>query len=189
MTCDFCLKDLPMIILTLILAVATIYLAIYTAKLVNETRLVRKDQVKPIISIYLDHAETDPTLLFIVIQNIGQGIAYDLKFDVQKDFGDYGNEACKISERGLFKEGMVFCPPGFQKRYFLTETQNNYDKKMSEELIISAKYKDVFKENTEELFNIRLKEQKNYSVVKPAVTYIGRIAESLDQIKKLMKKE
>jgi hypothetical protein len=103
MTCDFYLKDLPMIVLTLILAVATIYLAIYTAKLVNETRLVRKDQARPIISIYLDHAETDPSLIFIVIQNIGQGVAYDLKFDVQKDFGDYVMKLVKLEKEACLK--------------------------------------------------------------------------------------
>jgi hypothetical protein len=83
---------------------------------------------------------------------------------------------------------MRFCPPKFQRKYFLTETQNNYEKKMNEKLIISVQYKDVFKEYTELLFHINLKEQENYSLIKPATTYIGSIAESIDQIKKLMKK-
>ena len=126
-------KDIADISLTFILAVATVFLTYYTYKLVDETRRIRKSQLQPYISIYLEEAETDPSLLFIIFQNIGQGIAYDLTFDIKQDLGDYGHEATKIGERGLFKEGMKFCPPNYSKKYFLTETRNDNDKKMKEE--------------------------------------------------------
>jgi len=174
--------------LPLILAIATIYLAIYTYKLVAEARLSRKSQVQPCISIHLDQAETDPTLLFVIVQNVGQGMAYDLTFDIKKDFGNYGNEAMQIGQRGLFKEGMKFFPPGYLKKFFLTETIHNYDKKMQEELILTANYKNVFKEIISETFHIKLKEQRMSSSISPPDTYIGRIADSLKKIKEAMEK-
>jgi hypothetical protein len=68
-------------------------------------------QVQPGPSIFLRHAETDPTLIFIIFLNIGLGIAYQLRFNIEKDIRDYGSNAVKIAERGLYKDGMNFCPP------------------------------------------------------------------------------
>ncbi|WP_426669088.1 hypothetical protein ACPPVU_23050 [Mucilaginibacter sp. McL0603] len=62
------------------LTVSTVLLAIYTWKLVDETRKMRGEQIRPNISVYFEHAETDPTLMFIVVENNGHGTAYDLKF-------------------------------------------------------------------------------------------------------------
>ena len=166
------------------LTVATIYLAIYTYRLVNEARLSRKSQIQPCISIHLEHAETDVSLLFIVVQNVGQGMAYDLTFTIEKDLGDYGNEGIKIGQRGLFKEGMKFFPPEHLKKYFLIETRNNNEKKMQEELILTANYKNAFKETITEKFHIRLSEQKKSSSISPPDTYIGSIADSLKAIRK-----
>ena len=178
------LKDIANISLTIVLTIATIYLAIYTYRLVDEARLSRKSQVQPCISMHLEHAETDVSLLFLVVQNIGQGMAYDLKFIIEKDLGDYGNEGMQIGQRGLFKEGMKFFPPGHLKKHFLIETSNNNNKKMQEELILTANYKNVFKETITEEFHIRLSEQRKSSSISPPDTYIGSIADSLKEIKK-----
>ena len=115
------LKDFVNIGLTLVLTIATIYLVRYSYKLFEEARLARKSQLQPCISIHLDQAETDISLLFIVVQNIGQGMAYDLTFEIHKDLGDYGNEGMQIGQRGLFKEGMKFFPPGYLKKHFLNQ--------------------------------------------------------------------
>jgi hypothetical protein len=183
------IKGIIDIILTLVLTVATVFLAVYTWQLVKETRIARKAQVQPYISIYLKEAETDVTLLFIIIENIGQGTAHDLKFKIQRDISDYGNEAHKIGQRGLFAEGMKFCPAGYAKKYFLIEMTKNSEAKMMEELIITATYKNIFQEIFHETFHIRLKEQSESSSISPADTYIGRIAQSLQEIEKNILKD
>lgn len=182
------IKDIANIALTLALTVATVYLAIYTFRLVKEARLSRKSQVQPCIAIHLNQAETDPTLLFIIVQNIGTGMAYDLRFDIQKDIGEFGNGAMKLAQRGLFKEGMKFFPPNFSKKFFLVETMNDYNVKMQEELILKAIYKNIFSEIIEQTFHIRLKEQIMSSSVSPPDTYIGRIADSLNKIRVALEK-
>jgi hypothetical protein len=139
------IRDLANLTLTLVLTVATVYLAVYTCQLVKEARVARKASLQPNISIHLEPAETDPTLLFIVVRNIGPGVAYNLTFNITRDIGDYDIGAFKIGLRGLFKEGMKFCPPGYSKKYFLMETTQNQSNKFSEELVISANYSNVFK--------------------------------------------
>ena len=182
------LKDIADLILTLILTVATVYLAVYTYQLVKETRIARKDQIQPYISIYIKEAETDVTLLFIIIENIGRGTAYDLKFKIDRDINDYGNEANKIGQTGMFSEGMKFCPAGYMKEYFLMEMTVNPEAKIMEELIIAASYKNIFQEKFTETFHIRLKEQSESTSISPADTYIGRIAQSLETIEKIIAK-
>lgn len=177
------IKDITNIALTLVLTIATVSLARDTFKLVKEARLSRKSQVQPCISIHLEQAETDITLLFIVIQNIGQGMAYNLSFKIDKDLGDYGNEGQQIGQRGLFKEGMKFFPPNYSKKYFLVETQHNHEKKMKDELILTATYENTFNDIISEKFHIKLSEQAMSSSISPPETYIGSIADSLKKIK------
>jgi hypothetical protein len=47
---------------------------------------------------------------------------------------------------------MKFCPPKYLKRHCLVETSENYEKKMEEELIFTAKYQNLFGDNFEETF-------------------------------------
>lgn len=178
------IKDIANLSLTTILAVSTVFLAIYTFRLVSEARKSRKAQVQPYISVHLEIAETDPCLQFVIVQNIGQGTAYNLTFNFQKDIGDYGHQGDKLAERGLFKQGMRFCPTGFTKKYFLLETKNDYAKKMTEEIIFEAKYQNIFNDTFNEKFHLSLKENKRSSKITPSDTFLGRISESLESIKK-----
>ena len=177
-------------ILTLVLAVSTVYLTRYTAKLVEEARESRQALSQPIILIYLEQSETDPTIMFLIVKNIGKGIAYDLTFDIQKDIGTYQG-SMTIGSRGLFKEGMKFFPPDYLKKYFLIETRNDNEIKMEEELIITAKYRSVFQKATDkfidETFHLRLKEHKKTGKISPSDTYIGSIDETLKEIKNILK--
>jgi hypothetical protein len=183
-------KDILNISLTAVLTVATVLLAIYTWRLVNETRIMRKDQVRPNITVYFDHAETDPTLIFIVVENNGRGTAYDLKFKITKAIKSYikGDESDKLSNIGLFKYGMKHCPAGFKKRYFLMETTQNYKEKMAEELHLTLSYNDTFKEAIVEELQIPVKEMALYSKISPADTNVGRVAEHLAELNKNIKK-
>ena len=181
-------KEFMDLALTSVLVISTIFLTIYTYKLVNEARIARKLSVQPHISIYLEHSETEITLLFLIIENTGQGPAYNLKFKIQKDIGEYQGTT-KISERGIFKEGMKYCPTSYKKKYFLISTIGDYDKKMDEELIIDTEYDNSFNEKTNEIFRIRLKEQAKSSTLSIPDTYIGRISKNIEDIKKIIEKD
>jgi len=176
-----------MAILTLVLVVSTVFLTFYTYKLVDEARESRKAEIQPIMVVYLERAETNPTYMFIVVKNIGKGIAYNLSFDVQKDIAKYQGSIV-LNERGLFEYGMKYFPPDYSSKYFLIDTMEQNQEKMEEEIILLVKYQSYFKKNTaefvEDSFHLKLKELRKTGKISPADTYIGSIDETLKEIKK-----
>lgn len=183
------IKDIANLSLTVVLTIATVLLAIYTYQLVDETRKVRKEQVRPNISLYFEHAEADPTLMFIVVANNGQGTAYNVKFNIRKDINDYGDGdgSGKLSSIGIFKHGMKTCPSGFIKKYYLLETVNEYEAKIKEEVQVTVAYEDSFKQKIKEDFTLAIKELSQWSTISPSDKHIGRIAENLKEILKVLK--
>src|ERR1700722_15897693 len=93
-------KDLINVICQLTLSVGSIVLAYFTWRLVSEQIKIRKASVEPYITVYLETAETNPTWKFLIIQNIGLGVAKDLKFKIEKDLLDYGSQVRSISSFG-----------------------------------------------------------------------------------------
>ena len=179
-------KDIANLILTLVLTGETVLLAIYSWRLVDETRSMRKEQVRPNISVYFEQAETDPTLMFIVVENNGHGTAYDLRFKVTAPIKSYrtDDETDTLANIGLFKHGMKYCPAGFRKKYLLMETTSDYDKKMAEVLKLTVSYKDGFKKDIHENFTIATIELALSSKITPSDTHIGRVAEGIADLNK-----
>lgn len=175
------LKEYLNLFLTGILTISTVLLAIYTWLLVRETRKMRKEQIRPNISIFLKYAEVNPRIIFLVIENNGHGTAYDLKFNIEKDLNDYGAGSGKIGQIGIFKNGMKHCPAGYSNRFYLTEIINDYKGKMSEELIFKAHYNDAFNESIVEAFHICVNEISQNLRIDPD-THIGQITKSLSKI-------
>jgi hypothetical protein len=68
-----------------ILMITTIVYACITGRMLNETKKMRKSQTEPNVFITIEPVEQARSLLNLVIQNIGQGAAIDLKFKVEPD--------------------------------------------------------------------------------------------------------
>jgi hypothetical protein len=89
-----------------ILAITTIVYAWITSRMLNETRKMRESQTEPHVFINVQPMERARFILNMVIQNIGPGPAYDLKFKVEPDIlmgSDY-----KLSEINLIKQGFKY---------------------------------------------------------------------------------
>jgi hypothetical protein len=107
--------------------VSIIYLAIYGYRLVEEARATRMMQIQPGLSIFLQHAETGPTLIFIIFQNIGLGIAYQLRFNIERDIRDYGSNVrtpIKLTTSGRGKLTTCFAGEDFQ--FMSVQAVHNY---------------------------------------------------------------
>jgi hypothetical protein len=74
------------IIFSAVVAIATMVYAILTWRLVSETRKMREVQTEPKISITIQPREAWINFIDMVIQNIGLGTAYNIKFKVNTDF-------------------------------------------------------------------------------------------------------
>lgn len=166
------------------LTVTTIILAYYTYKLFKESQETRKMAVQPHISIFLEPGETDISYKYLVVSNMGQGPAYDVKFLILEDIGDY-DATIKISYRGLFIHGLKYCPVNFKQRFFITSMAVENEKKLNEVIKIRVQYKDIYKKRFEEDFIIAFNEQAKSSIIYTD-SYIGRISQSLIEIKKVL---
>lgn len=92
-----------------VVAVATVFYALLTRALVNETRRMREAQTEPQITVRVESSETYINIVLIVIENIGNGPAYDLKLTSTPNFT--GFKGRPLSEFGPFKHGVRFMAP------------------------------------------------------------------------------
>jgi hypothetical protein len=126
------------LLFTAVVAAATVVYAILTWRLVSETIKMRKVQTEPHISIIIQPREDTIGFIDLIIQNIGLGPAYNVKFDIEPDFDLMVNR--KLSEVGFFKYGLKYFAPDEKRKLFLTSTYENYEEKIKTKIQIIAKY-------------------------------------------------
>jgi len=107
-----------LVLFSLIVTGATVAYAILTGKLVSETRKMREVQTEPSIFVNLYLKEDWAGLIDLVIQNIGSGAAYNLKFELNPDF-EYRKERF-LSRVNFIKNGVNSLAPNQQIKHFLT---------------------------------------------------------------------
>lgn len=94
---------------------------------------------KPDISIWFEPDKNNNLIMNLVIENIGQSIAKDVKFIVCPDFEII--EGRYLSQIGLFKNGLEVFPPHRKIVTYLTWMPKDYERKISEPFTISVTYK------------------------------------------------
>lgn len=97
------------ICITGILAITTIVYARITARMLDETRKLRELQTEPNVFITVEPIERARSLLNLVIQNIGQGEARDLRFRVDPDIVLPTNNL--LSEVNFMRQGFSRLAP------------------------------------------------------------------------------
>ena len=172
-------------ILTFILAIITGIYAYLTWRMVKETKRMREIQSEPNISIFYRSKEEYISLIDIVIKNIGQGPAHNLKFEVNPDF-KYSDEK-NISELNLFKRGLKNLPPNQELVFFLNSLVAMLDKKLCLSFDMIVKYEDASGKKFKSIYNIDLSEVMGLRHVgEPPLKKIADQAEKLvNEIRKL----
>jgi len=137
-------SDLILLVFTIAVGISTIVYAFLTAKLVNETRRMRKSQTDPEISISL--VQNDNSIIFIdlLVENIGLGPAYNLEFKVIKDFQ---LPKRKLSEVGFIKNGINYFSPKQRMRLWIAsfkEDKNLADKSIELEVTFTNSISEKF---------------------------------------------
>jgi hypothetical protein len=70
---------------TVATTVSTVILAILTAIYVNLTRKILQAQADPCVIVSVVNDKVRPTLLMLVIRNVGAGLAKDIFFELSRD--------------------------------------------------------------------------------------------------------
>jgi hypothetical protein len=110
-----------------VVTVSTIAYVILTARLVKETRIMRKNQVEPHILAYIDIAETKADIVYLKTKNIGLGVAKNVRFKIIKDI-DYTG-ARRLANYKYFSEGVNYFPPAHEDKHLLFSFNSDGEKK------------------------------------------------------------
>ncbi len=172
--------DILSIGIAAILAITTIVYAWITRRMLNETKRMRESQTEPHVFINIQPMKRAEFLLNMVIQNIGHGPAYDLKFSVMPDIvmgTDY-----KLSEVNLIKEGFKYLAPDQKIECIVAHTITEAKKKVKTLHTVTVTYRDRAEKKFSETFVLDFTEYFGirYSDTDP---YKG-IIEKLDAIHK-----
>jgi len=135
-----------------VVAIATIVYAILTWRLVSETRKMREAQTEPKISVTIQPREEWISLIDMVIQNIGLGPAYNIKFEIKPDF-EYA-KGNFLSELGLIKSGLRYLAPNQKLQFFLTSMIENFEEKTKKPFKVKVTYQNSMGKKYEDAYVI-----------------------------------
>lgn len=160
-------------------AAATVAYVIFTVKLANETRKLRKAQTEPLLSVTIEPMELHINFMELRVQNIGLGPAYNLDFKITPDVA--------ISNEVLAKRtplnGFNYMRPGQVVSSFLCR----WDEINPKEFTIRAAYKNSDDNLLENVFTINLNQYDSlHRLGKPPLVEIGdnvsKINETLQEL-------
>ena len=181
------MNDILQIVFAGIVAISTVVYAILTSKLVSETKKIRQQQITPDINLYFEKSEANVGFAFFVIENIGLGIAQNIKLEILKDFKSYDLDKLKLENLGIFNSGLRNFYPKQRFRYYFTDLRKNHEEKISDYLEIKLTYTDILKTVYMKEFHLTLDEITGMLSLSPPDSYIGRIPYELKEIRALLK--
>lgn len=149
-------------------------------------------QTEPRIAIYLKTREEFISIIDIFIENLGSGPANQIKINIDNDYEYHPNY--KISELGVFKEGIEFLSPECKRVLFTVSALENYDTFIKTKLHFQIKYQDIYGNQYESQSKINFAELTgSYMTGKPPqykmVDELSGIKKELAALKKEYKHE
>lgn len=169
-----------LVVFSLIVTGATVFYAILTGRLVSETRRMREAQTEPNIFVSIKSKEEYIGLVDLIVQNIGLGTAYNLKFDVNPDFQyDKGR---KFSDIKLIKKGLNYLAPNSKFTYFLTSIIGRVEELGEIAVEVSVKYENCLGKNYQQNFLLDFSEL--FIVRRAGEPSLKKVANNLEKIQK-----
>lgn len=172
------------IVISLALLVATCLYTIVTTMMWWESRKTRLQKVAPEIIAYLKTSE-DHDVIMLVIENIGEGCAYNLKVDLDEEYHTFAKEDRKLSLMAIFNDGVSIYPPQYRLQYYLGTCDQIKD--LQEKIGLSLRYCDLNKKKYKRHCSLKINQIASF-YSNPPETYMGKIAYYLKEINKKLGK-
>jgi len=169
-----------------VVTASTIVYVILTAKLVQEGRIMRKAQVEPYIIAYLDITERKADIVYLKTKNIGQGVALNVRFKIEKDI-NYPNSK-PLASISYFKDGINYFPPKREDKHLLFSFQGDVEKKAIDSIIFEVEYESILNEHKKHRYELKFRELTGKGNLIPPDTHIGYIGYKLEKIEKILEK-
>jgi len=173
--------------INLIVAFAATMTSILTFFMIRESKRMRKHYSSPELSIYLKNAEASPSLLFLFIENLGMGTAYDVSFKLEKDFKHYKYEGFKLSNKAMFKKRLEYFYPQQKFEFLIDSLEDLTPSQLEEPLIITVFYKDVFGKKYSRKFILNIDLYTGREMITPGDTHLRVISYHIEKIQQSLK--
>ncbi|HRG52308.1 MAG TPA: hypothetical protein PLL00_05700 [Bacteroidia bacterium] len=169
-----------------IVAISTVITCIASFSLIKETKRMRHAQAEPQIIPYFKNGDFDITLFYLVITNVGQGVAYNVSFQIKKEFDIPEEPMIRLDKCAIINTGVNFFPAKMKHEYFMGTFAHNHKKIVDSSVELKITYKDVFGFEKQENYLLNLKEIEGKSRITPPDSEIGRISYYLEKINKTL---
>jgi len=163
-------------------AIAAIVYAYLTSKLTSETKKMRKAQTEPKVAVTIQPEERYINFIDMIIQNIGSGLAYDIKLRINPDF-EYDTGKF-LSQLGIMKKGLNCLLPHQKYEFFLTSMTEDTEKKLKTSFEINVTYKNGLRKPYEDTYPIDLSHLEGLVQLGEAPLYT--IAKNVEKIAREM---
>jgi len=167
-----------LVIFSFFVTVATIMYAVLTGKLVSETKKMRESQTEPNVFMSIQSKEEYIGLADLIIQNIGLGAAYNLKFEVEPDFEL--SKGYRLSEIPIIKQGIRSMPLNRKISCFLTSLVGRADELEKIKIRAVIKYENILKKPFQQEYILDFAEL--YGIRRVGVPALQEIAKNIEKI-------
>lgn len=162
-----------------VLAFATIFYVILTYKLVSETRQMKENQVNPEVIVSLRPRPDIISFIDIVVENIGNSAAFDIKFNFKSDF-EY--EKGKFLSELSFMKRISYLAPTQKIQSFLTSLLEDFNQKIKSQCVIDVTYKNRFHKFYHSTIMLNMRELKDLRQVgEPPENKIAKEIETISK--------
>jgi hypothetical protein len=132
------------LILSFVVASATLVYSLLTWKITNETKLMREVYTEPRISIYIEEDRNNDGFFDIIIKNIGLGPAFLITFTLKEGNAIDGVSLSSLRRLNSLANGIPYLGPNQEIRSNITYTHNN-DAFYDTEFEVDSTYKSALK--------------------------------------------
>ena len=147
------------LIFSAVVAISTVIYAILTWRLTSETKIMRKSQTAPKISVYLQTCRAGMGFFDLIIKNIGLGPAYNVRFVVLEEFDVRGDR--NLSDIDFIHEVIKYMPPNYSiETFFLSLTGEQYKEIIDKTIKIKVVYENSKGEKISEIINLNMSQFK-----------------------------
>ena len=131
-------------------------MVVATAWVAFENKKLRDHQSEPIVSIDAQQRSGFHEIVYLVIQNIGLGPAYNIRFKLNStDFKITPDK--HISDIGVIKYGLSYIPPRYELRLKLTSLYDpGFEDFLKNVIEIEVAYENLVGKEISKLYSINL---------------------------------
>ena len=144
------LGEILIIAFTGVVAASTVAYAVLTWRLVAETRRLREAQTEPRVSIRVEADHTGHLGYELVVENSGQGVAKNVRFEFEGDPSYFRNSWVNrrppaVDELPAIKNGLDYLEPNQTHRFPLgTVSSEEFERAVEAPWIFRAHYENLY---------------------------------------------